>query len=66
MLEAQRIFSRQSPCLELRPAGLLFRFQTNQLGFQLLDLFAGEAGRRVIFVNRLGRSDRGRDNIRRL
>jgi hypothetical protein len=54
MLNAQRILSRQSARFKLRPAGLLFRFQTNQLGFQLLDLFAGESGRRVIFGSRLG------------
>jgi len=54
MFNAQSILSRQSARLKLRPAGLLFRFQTDQFGFQLPDLFGGEAGRGIIFVSPLG------------
>src|SRR5713226_5398590 len=64
MLGPQRILGRQSACLKLGPARLLFRFQAQQLGFQLLDLLGGEAGGGIFFLN-WSRSDLGLGNFRR-
>jgi len=66
MLDPQRVLGRQSVRLKLGPPRLLFRFQANQLGAQLLDLFGGEAGRRGFFGSRLGQGGWRRDNFRRV